>query len=77
MDHCNGFHFPEADVPPELMFVLHPVKTIFANRKRGGGGAELQGGCVCCRGESAAVEAGMKAGGVGTRQRRSRASSFN
>jgi hypothetical protein len=17
MDHCNGFHFPEADVPPE------------------------------------------------------------
>jgi hypothetical protein len=51
MDHCNGFHFPEADVPPELMFVLHPVKTIFANRKGGGGGGHLS-----CRGVVSVVE---------------------
>jgi hypothetical protein len=36
MDHCNGFYFPEADAPPELMFILHPIKTIFANPRGGG-----------------------------------------
>jgi hypothetical protein len=61
MDHCNGFYFPEADAPPELMFILHHIKTIFANPKGGG---------VCRQGEPVAVEAGAQ-------QRRNRASNFD